>query len=48
MTTLPLPARKMKCIFKRWLEWEKSAGDDASVEHVKARAMEFVESSAKA
>ena len=43
-TSLSLPAKKMKFLFKRWLEYEKGAGDAAAVEHVKKRAMEFVES----
>lgn len=45
VTALPLPPRKMKFIFKRWLEWEKRGGDGQRVEHVKQKAMEFVERS---
>lgn len=51
-TTLSLAAKKMKFLFKRWLEWEKgqtSNGDNtAAVEHVKQKAMEFVQNSLKA
>ncbi len=47
-THLPLPPKKMKFLFRRYLEYEKSEGDAAAVEHVKRRAMEFVEQSLKA
>ncbi|EFJ44854.1 rRNA processing protein Rrp5/programmed cell death protein 11 [Volvox carteri f. nagariensis] len=47
-THLPLPPKKMKFLFRRYLEYEKEEGDTAAVEHVKRRAMEFVESSLKA
>ena len=40
---LTLPPRKMKTMFKKYLEVEKSHGDDEHVEHVKAKAMEFAE-----
>lgn len=43
-THLTLPAKKMKFFFKKYLEYEKQHGDAAGVEHVKKRAMEFVES----
>ena len=42
-THLSLPPKKMKFLFKRYLEYEKVHGDDAGVEHVKQKAMEFVE-----
>jgi rRNA biogenesis protein RRP5 len=35
---------KMKFFFKRWLDFETKFGDDASVEAVKNRAVEYVES----
>jgi hypothetical protein len=44
-TRLSLPPKKMKGLFKRWLAWEGEAGGEAGVEHVKKRAMEFVEGS---
>ncbi|KXZ56455.1 hypothetical protein GPECTOR_1g407 [Gonium pectorale] len=47
-THLHLPPKKMKFLFRRYLDYEKSEGDAAAVEHVKKRAMEWVESSLKA
>ncbi len=44
-TRLALPPKKMKGLFKRWLGYESEAGNTAGVEHVKRRAMEFVEGS---
>ncbi|KAG1658534.1 hypothetical protein FOA52_008420 [Chlamydomonas sp. UWO 241] len=46
-THLSLPPKKMKFLFKRFLEYEKANGDEASVAHVKKRAMEYVESTLK-
>lgn len=43
-THLQLPAKKMKFLFKRWLDFEKARGDEQRVAHVKRRAAEFVES----
>lgn len=42
-TQMSMPAKKMKFLFKRFLEYEKAHGDAGSVEHVKKQAMEFVE-----
>jgi rRNA biogenesis protein RRP5 len=42
-THLALPPKKMKFLFKRYLEYEREHGDEAGVEHVKKAAMEFVE-----
>lgn len=42
-THLQLPPRKMKFLFKRFLDYEKRHGDAAGAEHVKRRAMDFVE-----
>lgn len=42
-THLELPPRKMKFLFKRFLEYEKAHGDGEGVERVKRRALEFVE-----
>lgn len=42
-THLQLPPKKMKFLFKRYLEYEKKEGTAATVEHVKRRAMEFVQ-----
>ncbi|XP_026452814.1 rRNA biogenesis protein RRP5-like [Papaver somniferum] len=44
-TSLCLPARKMKFLFKKYLDYEKSCGDEEKVEYVKVKAMEFVNSS---
>lgn len=44
-TNLSLPPKKMKFLFKRYLDYEKQYGDDAGVAHVKKSAMEFVDRS---
>ncbi|OVA06347.1 Ribosomal protein S1 [Macleaya cordata] len=44
-TSLSLPPKKMKFLFKKYLEFEKSNGDEERVEFVKRKAMEYVESS---
>ena len=36
----------MKFLFKRYLEYERRAGTPATVEHVKRRALEYVEAQA--
>lgn len=41
-THLTLPAKKIKCLFKRYLQFAKDKGDSAGVEHVKKRAVEYV------
>ena len=41
--TLQLPAKKMKFLFKRYLEYEKQNGTPATVEKVKQAAREYVE-----
>jgi rRNA biogenesis protein RRP5 len=40
---LELPAKKMKFLFKKYLEYEKQHGDEASVDRVKKAAMDYVE-----
>lgn len=42
---LTLPPKKMKFLFKKYLEYEKKHGDEAHVESVKKKAMEYVERS---
>ncbi|XP_010557958.1 PREDICTED: rRNA biogenesis protein RRP5 isoform X2 [Tarenaya hassleriana] len=42
--SLSLPPKKMKFLFKKYLEYEKSLGDDERAEDVKRKAMEYVES----
>ena len=39
-----LKPKKMKSFFKRWLDFEMKFGTDPDVEHVKNRAVEYVES----
>lgn len=41
-THLTLPAKKIKCLFKRYLQYAKDRGDAAGVEHVKKRAVDYV------
>ena len=45
-TSLSLPPKKMKFLFRRWLEFERRSGDEASVALVKQRALEFVQAHA--
>lgn len=40
---LELPVKKMKFLFKKYLEFEKSHGDEERVEYVKAEALKFIE-----
>ena len=47
-THLQLPPKKMKFLFKRYLDYEKAHGTAAGVEHVKKRALEYVEAQAAA
>ncbi|KAK3227135.1 hypothetical protein Dsin_006997 [Dipteronia sinensis] len=42
--SLSLPPKRMKFLFKKYLEYEKSQGEDARIEYVKQKAMEYVES----
>lgn len=42
--SLSLPPKKMKFLFKKYLEYEKSQGDEERIEYVKKKAMEYVES----
>ena len=39
-----LSSKKMKLFFKRYLDFERKYGDAFSVENVKTKAMEYVES----
>ncbi|GKV41870.1 hypothetical protein SLEP1_g49347 [Rubroshorea leprosula] len=43
-TSLSLPPKKMKFLFKKYLKYEKSLGDEEKIEYVKRKAMEYVES----
>lgn len=42
--SLSLPPKKMKFLFKKYLEFEKPLGDEERIESVKRKAMEYVES----
>ncbi|CAH8356759.1 unnamed protein product [Eruca vesicaria subsp. sativa] len=42
--SLSLPPKKMKFLFKKFLEYEKAGGDEERVEYVKQRAMEYADS----
>ncbi|KAL2664252.1 hypothetical protein AAZV13_02G147900 [Glycine max] len=42
--SLSLPPKKMKFLFKKYLYYEKSQGDEERIESVKRKAMEYVES----
>ncbi|XP_047065706.1 rRNA biogenesis protein RRP5 [Lolium rigidum] len=43
VTCLSLPPKKMKFLFKKYLRYEKSQGDEERIEHVKQKALEYVE-----
>ncbi|MCO5547403.1 hypothetical protein L7F22_000851 [Adiantum nelumboides] len=43
VTSLELPPKKMKSLFKKYLEYEKMHGNEERVEYVKAKAMQYVE-----
>ncbi|KAF3441966.1 hypothetical protein FNV43_RR15882 [Rhamnella rubrinervis] len=42
-TCLSLPPKKMKFLFNKYLDYEKSVGDEERIEYVKQKAMEYVE-----
>lgn len=44
VTTLNLSTKKMKFFFKRYLDFEKQHGTDATMQHVKEKATEYVAS----
>ncbi|XP_022156044.1 rRNA biogenesis protein RRP5 isoform X2 [Momordica charantia] len=43
-TSLSLATKKMKFLFKKYLEYEKSVGDEGRIESVKQKALQYVES----
>eukprot|EP00742_Colponemidia_sp_Colp-10_P002144 GILJ01002291.1.p1 GENE.GILJ01002291.1~~GILJ01002291.1.p1 ORF type:complete len:1257 (+),score=280.24 GILJ01002291.1:184-3954(+) len=45
--SLRLSSKKMKFFFKRYLEFEKEVGTEETIEHVKQKAREYVESLGK-
>ncbi|KAJ1617472.1 hypothetical protein T492DRAFT_605406 [Pavlovales sp. CCMP2436] len=42
-SSLKLSSKKMKYVFKRWLDWELANGDATTMAHVKAKAHEYVQ-----
>ena len=40
---MQLPPKKMKFLFKRYLQYEQEHGDAATVAHVKKQALDFVQ-----
>lgn len=42
MTSQKLPARKMKVLYKKWIEVEEKIGDEEHVDSVRKRALEFI------
>lgn len=44
-TSLQLAPKRMKFLFKRYMDYEREHGTDAAVEKVKRKAMEFVQAS---
>ncbi|KAJ2456350.1 rRNA biogenesis protein rrp5 [Coemansia sp. RSA 2336] len=44
VTSMKHSSKKMKFLFKRWLKFEKDHGSEATIEHVKQRAREYVNS----
>ncbi|MCO5551934.1 hypothetical protein L7F22_005441 [Adiantum nelumboides] len=43
VTSLELPPKKMKFLFKKYLEYEKTHGNEERVDYVKGKAMQYVE-----
>ncbi|XP_074276479.1 rRNA biogenesis protein RRP5 [Silene latifolia] len=45
-TSLSLPPKKMNFLFKKYLGYEKSVGDEERIEHVRQKAKEYADSAA--
>ncbi|KAL4713054.1 hypothetical protein ACJJTC_001108 [Scirpophaga incertulas] len=43
LTSQKLPARKMKVLYKKWIEIEEKIGDSEKIEEIRQRAMEYIE-----
>lgn len=43
MTSQKLPARKMKVLYKKWIEVEEKIGDQEQIENIRKRALEYLE-----
>ncbi|KAJ1668258.1 rRNA biogenesis protein rrp5 [Coemansia sp. RSA 1646] len=44
VTSMKFSSKKMKFLFKKWLGFEKTHGSEATIEHVKDRALEYINS----
>ncbi|KAJ2512020.1 rRNA biogenesis protein rrp5, partial [Coemansia sp. RSA 1939] len=44
VTSMKFSSKKMKFLFKKWLGFEKTHGTEATIEHVKDRALEYINS----
>lgn len=45
LSSSSLPLKKMKFVFKKFLDFEKDHGTEESVEKVKLKALEYVQTS---
>ncbi|KAL0094591.1 hypothetical protein J3Q64DRAFT_1844994 [Phycomyces blakesleeanus] len=43
VTSLKFSSKKMKSLFKKWLQYESANGSEADIEHVKEKALAYVE-----
>lgn len=43
MTSHKLPARKMKVLYKKWIEVEEKMGDERQTEKIRQLALDYVE-----
>lgn len=43
MTSQKLPARKMKILYKKWIELEEKIGNTDQVNKIRQKAMEFID-----
>ncbi|KAJ2862756.1 rRNA biogenesis protein rrp5 [Coemansia erecta] len=44
VTSMKFSSKKMKFLFKKWLAFEKAHGSEPTIEHVKDRALEYINS----
>lgn len=43
MTSQKLPARKMKILYKKWIDTEEKIGDSEQISKIRQKAMDFIE-----
>lgn len=43
MTSQKMPARKMKVLYKKWIEIEEKIGDSEQIDKIRQKALEFIE-----